>query len=390
MKNLFKMGMALLIVAMLFVVGCEIDKGNGGDNNTSGIDFTSYSGQNASILFRNSTNNRVIAFKSNILEENIIGGIPGNTSLHGIKNDPAFFNSTSAFMVYILTEAQWNAANKTDFVALEKLEQAPLTKFYVFYNTNGTNDTLYEISSFLGGTEYKIVIQMPTNNSAFNAELRVNGTTGRALGYAQAGSFQTELYIQPNVEFNLFPVFHRYNTVRDILEAVYPVNQVTKYAIQYDIALGGDNGKERVIPLGPVLTAAQTNPTTFGVAYIIFENHTTGASMLQITQGQQPVRNSLGISLFSTSLTYQLNMSRIAVGNPAMGGTESFSPSVTFGNFGVGLTGQSRPITPKSGGSETNHTLYDGQVYKVEVFGDQVNELLVATIDLDGSYPIVW
>ena len=102
----------------------------------------------------------------------------------------------------------------------------PFTRVYVFYNKNGDNKAVYEIAEGLGGSnQFKIV----NASNSINVELRVNGVAGETIGYAPAGILETTLRLQDG-NYNIFPVFKRHNTFRDLVETVYPQGSGSGYS----------------------------------------------------------------------------------------------------------------------------------------------------------------
>ena len=89
------------------------------------------------------------------------------------------------------------------------------------YNANGTNEVPWIVSSKLGGSS-KLVIN---NMTGFNMELRQDSPRGTTLGYAPFESNNTTLFMN-NGSVDIFPVFKKYNALRDEILTIYPRTEV--------------------------------------------------------------------------------------------------------------------------------------------------------------------
>jgi hypothetical protein len=112
------------------LAGCDTLNGNkdGKGNETGGVDFSHNT--DYSILVRNNTGERLVAFKGDLLADRLIGGIPAHAQNHGMPGKPALFDKTEDFLLILLTEAQYRA-NKDN---LQSQKNAPFTRVYVFYS----------------------------------------------------------------------------------------------------------------------------------------------------------------------------------------------------------------------------------------------------------------
>jgi len=260
-------GMApVFIIMTLVLTGCPDP--NGGDLN-SGIDYTSYN-TNYSILVRNNTGQKLVAFKGALEASNLIGGIPAHAQGHALKKDPALFNRTEDFPLILITEAQYNA-NKS---YLQALEQTPFTRIYVFYNANGDNTTNYDISGRLGGDKQLII----ENSTGMNVELRLGGIAGETIGYAPAGMIRTTLYMNGG-DADIFPVFKRYNPLRDTIDVVYPKGTGNGQAWSASFSLTSE------AQVFNVSAAFSNTLRSTGVAWLVINNQTSPAEAVRLYEG---------------------------------------------------------------------------------------------------------
>jgi len=188
-----------VLLTLIMVFSCNTDDNPGtGHDSDSKVDFTDHP-NGYSVKINNRTTERLIAFKNELRVDKLIGGIPARDSNHGLPKDPALFgNKSEGFALILLTEKQYND-NKTN---LKSLENTPFTRVFAFYNANGVNESVYEISDHLGGN-CSIQIQ---NLSPLDVELRLNGINGETLGFARNTMLNTTLYVNPD-DYLIFPVF---------------------------------------------------------------------------------------------------------------------------------------------------------------------------------------
>jgi hypothetical protein len=91
---------AIVLTFALILAGCNSPDDQDPDTN-GGPDFTSHL-SNYSILIRNNTNERLVAFKGELKAETLIGGIPALAQNHGLPRDPALFNKTGDFPCFFI------------------------------------------------------------------------------------------------------------------------------------------------------------------------------------------------------------------------------------------------------------------------------------------------
>jgi len=346
---------ALVLVGAVLLFSCDTD----GPGNTSGVDFTSHN-TNFSILVRNNTGERLVAFKGDLLGNRLIGGVPAHAQNHGLPNDPALFDKTEDFPLILLTEAQYNA-NKNN---LNALKFTPFTRVFVFFNRTGDNTSVYEISSGLGGSNTLTIVN---DSTTINVELRVNGVAGETLGYAPKGILQTNIMMQDG-NFDIFPVFRRYNPVRDLVETVYPKG-------------GAGNPFRQSISFGEGTTAWTMNlrtllqGTTFssGAAWVYVDNQTEGGG-IRFMEGSLVRTTASGLTNIMDNRTFQIDMPKA--------GNNTYASSVTVGNwkfgptgFEVGLQKDADDTTPV-----TSLIVEQGKMYTVTVTGSHNDDTLKAWI----------
>jgi len=295
------------MAAAILLFSCDTGDGSGDPGNTgsSGVDFNPTT-SNYSIRVTNRTPERLVAFKNELSETGLLGGIPPREVAWGLKKDPSKFNVKShSFTLILITEQQYidNKAN------LKNLEQTPFTRLFAFFNANGTNETIYEISSKLGGS-CTIEIQ---NMSPLDVELRLNEKTGETLGFARAESTRTTLYVSPD-DYMIFPVFLKYNELRDEVITVYP-RDTLGYPYYTQRQLGADGQLALSLDVTDILTNVEFST---GTAWLIIDNQAEDTGV-QLQRGDVVQKTSTGISTINNgySRNFQINMAKIADGKYA-------------------------------------------------------------------------
>jgi hypothetical protein len=340
MKNFLKT--VSLLTVLTLMVSCVVAVNNdGGDPSVvDGVDYTNYN-TDYSIRVRNNTSKDLVAFKGSLSASTLIGGIPAHASDHGLEKNPGLFSTTSDFPLILLTKEQY-AANKSH---LQAVEQTPFTRVFAFYNAAGSNENLYEIDGHLGGTN-TLLIQ---NGNTLNLELRVNGVNGPTLGYAAAGMYNTSLYLGTS-DFLLFPIFKKYNPVRDAIISVYPKNNDGD-PWRTQIQLGEDGQHELSFDFSNIL-----NGTTYssGAAWLIIDNQVTDTGV-QLQKGGIIQRTATGIATINNGFprTYQVNMAEIS--------QNKYAANANINAYTVGPTGGQINIG--------NYDLDADKIYKVTVTG---------------------
>jgi hypothetical protein len=308
MKKMLKILALLLVLGLVWgFTGCPAPDADKSDKDKkeenpidSGIDYTNYL-TNFSVKVKNDANKKLVAFKGAPSSSSLIGGIPIGGGEHGLKKDPTLFASTGDFVLFLVTEEDY-LANKSN---LSSLANKPFTRIYAYFNTSAENKLVYTISSILGGNK-KIVLQ---NSTSYNVELRKDGVQGELIGYAGQGTLNTTFNVEPG-DYNVFPVFRKFNSSRGEIITVYP---------KYQGGAGDGKAKYTRFSLDDSLNEATINAATFvgsdvvlktGSAYLVIENnHSMGISLLD---GMQKVTTSTGGQMINSnrSLTFQVDMSK--------------------------------------------------------------------------------
>jgi len=345
MKKINKAVILTLVISALFMVfSCDADD-DGSDKKKedkqgtdSGPDFTSHT--NYSIRVRNNSGQRLVAFKNELAVDKVIGGIQTGGP-YGLSKD-LFGVNPEAFVLILLTEKQYND-NKS---YLKALEQTPFTRMFAFYNSTGTNETIFEISDRLGGN-CTIEIQ---NLSKLDVEIRLNGIYGETLGYARNNTLRTQLYVNP-ADYLLFPVFIKYNSVKNEIITVYPkgVNDLPWFTQQQ---VGADGVSSISFNVTEIINNIHFST---GTAWLIIDNQSTDTAV-QLQKGNVVQLTPMGISSINSgySRTYQVEMAKVP-------GTNKYAETANIGSYNVGRTGQTLTIG--------NYDLKVDTIYKVTVTG---------------------
>ena len=363
MKKILKTGGCIIFAALILLVsGCQWgDDGSGGGKGGSGLDDTNYTTE-AAFKVRNETNQRLVAFKGSISTTTILGVVPANAQGHGIKKSNLFNSAASdAFPMILIKEADY----KPDNTYLKTLEQNPFTRIYVFYNASGDNNVVYTINGRLGGN-YKIEIQNPS--SSLNVEIRLGGINGDTIGYAPGGMRVTNLYVNEG-DFDIFPVFKRYNALRDIVETMYPKNSQGE-AWARSLALGGTQTAATFF----VQDAIDMLKTAFtsGMAMLVVNN--TSNDAVQVILDGNPVVSPTGFTYFNGIKAFPIDLA-------VPGFTSStFSADKTVSNIRVGPRATQVIVKAVADGN-TTFVFRQDKLYTINVTGDQ-NTSIVATIEM--------
>jgi len=303
-----RMKFAVILAVAILLFACDTGDDPKKEEETGGGDFTSHN-TDYSILVRNNTNFKLVAFKGDLQADKLIGGIPAHANNHGLPYKPALFDKTEDFPLILLTEAQYNN-NKNNLLSQKN---TPFTRVYVFYNKQGDNSSVYEIAEGLGGTNKLRIINTSTT---INVEIRLGGVAGETIGYAPAGIQETTLKLEDG-DYIVFPVFKRYNRIRDVVETVYPKRQDGQPWRQ-SISLGDfGNGtvvSEHLMNLNELM---KNLVMTSGAAWIIIDNQTEQG--VRFLEGGTPRKTLTGREYTSTSapLTWQIDMPKLSNNNYA-------------------------------------------------------------------------
>jgi len=357
-------GMSVIAFIFGLILGCYADDSS--PSTTGNVDYTSHN-TDYSILIRNNTSERLVAFKGELKAETLIGSIPTKTKDHGLPKNPALFDKTEDFLLILLTEAQYNAYKSN----LGLLRNTPFTQVYVSYKQGGSNSTLYEIAGCLGGSNGLVI----SNSSSVNVELRVNSVAGEILGFVPAATFNTIFNLQDG-KYTIFPIFKRYNQFRDTVETVYPKEPDSDNAWFKEITVSG--GETCNWNLEDLL---QSTTFTSGVAWVYIENQTSGE--ISFLNGLVYVMTASGRHEISSgeSTTFQVDMPKTADGKYADSVVVS---NWKFGPFGFGVALQT---SETDAAPVTSLIIERDKMYVVTVTGNHSDNTLKAyvskIIDID-------
>jgi preprotein translocase subunit SecG len=359
---------AILFTAFMAILLLSCGTGDETTDN-SGIDYTSHN-TSYSILVRNNTGERLIAFKGDLLDSKLIGGIPAHAQNHGLPNDPALFDKTEDFPMIILTEAQYNA-NKDN---LSSLKNTPFTRVYVFFNRSGDNTIVYEIAAGLGGNnEFKII----NASNSINVELRLNGAAGETIGYAPAGILETTLKLQDG-NYNIFPVFKRYNTFRDVVETVYPQGSGSNYT-WFESYSFGEGTTSATMNLKNLL---QNTTFVLGAAWVYVNNQTSSGG-IRFVEGSNVKETASGLTniMSGNPRTFQIDMPKA--------GNNTYADSITVSNWKFGATGFEAGLQTGENDATPLASLeiQQGKMYTITVSGSHNDNSLKAWVSNTTDIP---
>jgi hypothetical protein len=272
-----------------------------------------------------------------------MGGVKAKDSNHGMKKDTALFPATGDFPLVFITEDQYKN-NKND---LDVLNQAPYARVYAFYNAQGTNTTIYEVSGSFNGSNELVI----NNLSSYTVELRRDGIYGEPLGFAQNGMVNQKFFLVTD-DYQLFPVFKKYIPNRDIIQTIYP-KYTTGIPKSVSFGFGDDNGDMYVLDVKMYLEDVTTQMST-GAAYLVINNQSN--SGIRLFKGGNYVTNSGGIATVNNGLqkTFQIDM-------PTIPGTNNtaYATELEIAAYAVGEMGNTTNIGV--------HTLQVDTIYTVNV-----------------------
>ena len=376
MKNMKKTVIFTLVLAavmMVFFCDSNDDPDKSKDTNTTmnnGPDFTSHN-TDYSILVRNNTGERLVAFQGDLIAAKMIGGIPAHATNHGLPKSLTLFDVTKDFPMIILTEAQYNA-NKGN---LSSQKNTPFTRVYVFYNKSGDNTAVYEIAEGLGGNNSLEIINA---SNSINVELRVNGVAGETLGFAPAGILNTTLKLQDG-NYNIFPVFKRYNRTRDVVETVYPKGTGTNYAWFQSYSFG-EGTTSATMNLKNLL---QSTTFTSGAAWVYVNNQTTSGG-IRFVEGTNVHKTVSGLEniMSGNPKTFQIDMPKAGEGN-------KYADSVVAANWKFGTSGFEVALQTSETDTTTvtSLTIERDKMYTITVTGNHNDNTLKAWVSNTTDIP---
>jgi hypothetical protein len=369
-KLLFLLIIACLLGSGLFLTACDIsgdkeeENGNGGGG--SGLDWTNYN-TGYSIRVRNNTSERLVAFKGPPAPDTLISGVPSGGGVWGLKRDPALFSAAGDFVLWLITEAQYNEYK--DNLSSNALKQSPFTRIYAYYNTQASTDPIvYPINENLGGA-YRIILN--NLNTGLNVELRTDSPDGETLGYAAADTVSTTFNVDTG-EYYIFPVFRKFSRSRGEIISVFPRDsQGRLWLINRYLGPTDDGGVAEF-----TINASDFNNVTFktGTAYLVIYNDMAGsaAGAVNFLKGGTVQRTSTGAGLINPAMSrmYEIPMTQIGDERNA-----AFSEkiSVTTGQYQVGSNAGTNADLPA-------FDFYGDKVYEVHVTGTSLYDIRVGLI----------
>jgi hypothetical protein len=303
-------GIALLAM-VFFAAGCDSLTGgkdgadNGNGNGNDGVDWENYrTAGTYAIRIKNEANRDLVVFKNSVSAANLLGGVRKNEPDHGLKGDTTHFNQSTDFSLIFITKEDYEA-KKGSPSQLVEMNQKPFTRIFAAYNASGTNEVPWIVSGKLGGNS-KLVIH---NLTSYNMELRQDSPRGTTLGYAPYQALNTTLNMNDGSVF-IFPVFKKYNAVRDEIITIYPYDD-------NDLPMGDEisfqNGQEIQI------NAAQytgTNKSGFssGAALLVIKN--SSGRGITVMEGAYVKKTETGISTINDGdeRTFTILMAPLAEG----------------------------------------------------------------------------
>jgi hypothetical protein len=334
----------VLAAAAALVGSCSLTTGSDDDNpdTVNGVDYSNFSP--ASIFVRNNTGKRLVAFKGSLSENNLISGIPATTGNHGLKPVERLFQTSSDFALTLITEEQYRDYKSN----LNALENTPFARLYAFYNRDGTNDNVYEISSKIGGSRSLIL----NNITNYNVEIHRNSPTGEVLGYVAANTVQTRLFLQPDQEgYMLFPVFRKYIRKDNEIYSTIPTFITGSLANKpyFDVFVLDD--ADESWNLTELFTQDSFNLTTGGARLVI---HNISSTSVRLAQGNMELLTSKGVKDIksATQDSYVIEFTKLE------GGT--YEQTQLVGGYRVGSVASPIPIPEFNAKIDTTYHVYIG------------------------------
>ena len=296
--------MLLLAAGLVFgLAGCGGD--DDGDDGIT-VEWTNFTGGERSISVTNNTNERLVAFKGTPSVHTLISGIPGNANNHGLKRGNVI-NSTGDFPLVLVREAVFNA-NRNNLNNI-KVDDYFVT-IWAFFNTTASNDTIFQISSLVGGEGELILINM----TPWNVEIRHGAAAGPTLGFVAPSTPRAVMRLEIPADYNVFPVFRRMHPLSGEIITVTP--RFSSGALEgqpflTQIGLSSANRTE-TFNVSNIL-GANVPSISLGGAFIMVNNMNTGTG-IQFQQGGTEFLTTHGVRTIPTSrnANYQVDFPRNA------------------------------------------------------------------------------
>lgn len=353
-KGKILLGVFLAMSLLVFGASCSDDEDD--EDQTSGVDFTNYSGSgNYSIKVKNNTTRSLVAFRGNPSKANLIGGIPASATNHALPKPSGMFSTSGDFILFVVTEDDYKQyKDGGDFSALAN---SPFARLYAYYNTDAENQIVYEISSVMGGSSTITLM----NNTNYNVELRRDSCQGETIGYTPAQTLNTVFHVNPD-NYDVFPVFRKYNAKMNEIVTVYPTYENGKPIIVSFNTISSNN-----IELNAATWSASVKfvPTS---AYICIKN--MAATGIRFYKGQSPLVTSKGAYIINSQdfLVYEIPM-------PGSGSGQnlSYAEKTNIAGYYIGTAG-SDPVYI-NGDATTMKEIKAGYMYTLDVTGANYTEL---------------
>jgi len=319
------------------------------------ISFENFS--TSSIIIRNMTDKRFVAFKGTPSANTLIGGIPEFANNHGLEKKESLFNETGGFVLTLITEEEYEK-NKNN------LSLAPVfTRIYAFYNHEANNNKIYQISSFLGG-EGQVIINNPTS---WNVIIRRYGpTTGELLGFIAPNTTNSIIRLEIPDTYDLYPVFIKYNSFTKELTEIIPkyttgIDQNKAYMRTFELFDSTPYNWD----LTEITSSIDFEMTTGGF-FIKIQNDSSVA--VSLTRANEILTTSSGFTYINPGNEYlfYIRVNR----NPD--GTYPLSTG-SISNFSIGNSVITYPLP-------VNNYKID-YIYSVRVTGENINLLEVGDIE---------
>ena len=225
MKKKLKLAVITLAVMLAFCfISCDTET-----EKDVIISFENFS--TSSIIIRNMTDKRFVAFKDTPSANTLIGGIPAFAYNHGLEKKESLFNETGGFVLTLITEEEYEK-NKNS------LSLAPVfTRIYAFYNHEVDKNKIYQISSSLGGDGQIIIKNNPT---PWNVVIRKDFPNGEALGFIEPYAANSIIRLEIPNTYDLFPVIIKYNSLTNEITEIMPkyttgINQNRPYMQTFEL-----------------------------------------------------------------------------------------------------------------------------------------------------------
>jgi len=305
MKKILKILSILLGLGLIAgLVGCPADDGKGNEND-GGTEVSFQDFRPPSIWVENLTGERLIAFVGAPNPNSLISGIPAYSGQHGLRKDDTLFHENRAFVLTLITEAQYNA-NKNNLGAIG---DSVFARIFAFYNHRSTNSNVFQISAKIGGAAQLQIL----NSTPFNVEIRSGSPTGEILGYAAAQATRGNVIPLNIATYDIYPVFKFFSPDDRELYSVTPKytdGDLEGKPFMTTIGFVAPDRLIRDFDVSEIYDAGSFNLTT-GSVYLRINNRVTGTD-IQFWENAVVQITSLGaeVIFLGSSETFALRFPR--------------------------------------------------------------------------------